>query len=202
MTSAVAVSPENKKNPETKRFTLEQYLAREERSKHKHEFYNGEIKIMPGGTTNHSFISVNFTTALKNAIKNSKKKFFVGGSDIGIYIAELDFVLYADALVVFEKVQHKAGTKNLIVNPILIVEVASISTRNFDRADKFEAYKTLPSFKEYILVEQKKVQVESRFIHNPNNWETTIETDLTKNITLRSLGVEISLADVYEDIEF
>lgn len=202
MTSATLTSPEKKKISEPKRFTLEQYLAREERSKHKHEFYNGEIKLMAGGTSNHSFISVNFTTALKIAIKNSKKKFFVGGSDIGIYLPTLDFVFYADALVVFEKVEHKEGTKNLIINPILIVEIASVSTRNYDRTDKFEAYKTLTSFKEYILVEQNKLQIESRFIHSPTNWETNIETDLTKNITLRSLGVEISVGDIYEDIEF
>ncbi len=202
MTSATLASPEKKKISEPKRFTLEQYLAREERSKHKHEFYNGEIKIMPGGTTNHGVIAINISTAIKNAIKNAKKKFVVGSSDIGIYISELDFVLYADALVVFEKVEHKVGTKNLIVNPILIVEIASASTRNYDRTDKFEAYKTLSSFKEYILVEQNKPQIESRFIHSPTKWETNIESDLTKNITLRSLGVEIALADVYEDIEF
>ncbi len=202
MTSATAVSIEKKKNPELKLFTLEQYLVREERSKHKHEFYNGEIKIMPGGTTNHGVIAVNISTAIKNAIKNTKKKFIVGSSDIGIYIQELDFVLYADALVVFEKFEHKAGTKNLIVNPILIVEVASMSTRNYDRIDKFEAYKTLSSFKEYVLIEQNKPQVESRFIHNPAKWEVNIETDLSKNISLRSLGVEIALTDVYENIEF
>ncbi len=203
MTSAIAVAPiEKKKNAAPKRYTLEQYLAREERSKQKHEYYNGEIKLMAGGTSNHGVIASNVIAALKNAIKIAQKKFIVGNSDIGIYLSELEFVLYPDALVVFEKIEHKSGTNTLVVNPILIVEVASVSTRNFDRTEKFEAYKTLPSFKEYVLIEQNKPQVETRFIYNTNNWEVSVETDLTQKIKLRSLGVEIAMADVYEDIGF
>ena len=202
MTTAVALLPEKRKMLEPKRYTLEEYLAREEKSKYKHEYCNGEIKRMAGGTSNHSEISINIGFAIKNAIKNAKKNLRVFDSNLGIYISEMDAVFYADILVVFEKLEYKFGSKSLLINPILIVEVASKSTRNFDREEKFEAYKTLPSFKEYILIEQTKPQIESRLITDSNRWETEIVNDLSKTITLRSLGIEILLSDIYENIEF
>ncbi len=202
MTSAIASLPEKKKVSEPKRYTLEEYLAREEKSKHKHEYYNGEIKLMAGGTSSHSEITINTGFAIKNAIKNANKKFRVFDSNLGIYISEIDAVFYADVLVVFEKLEYKFGSKSLLTNPILIVEVASKGTRNFDRDEKFEAYKTLASFKEYVLIEQNKPQVESRLIVSNNRWETEIVNDLNKTIALRSLGIEIALEDIYENIEF
>ncbi len=201
MTTAIATLPE-KKVYSPKRYTLEEYLAREEKSKHKHEYYNGEIKLMAGGTSNHSLIGINTGFAIKAALKKVEKKFYVHGSDMAIYLPQFDFASYADALVVFEKLEFWENNKRLLINPLLIVEVASSSTRSYDRTKKFDEYRTLPSFKEYILIEQNKPQVESRLIINNNRWETEIETDMTKNIALRSLGIEISLEDIYENIEF
>lgn len=84
----------------------------------------------------------------------------------------------------------------------MIVEVLSKSTRNYDKGKKFKLYETLPSFIEYVLIEQKKPSVESWFRESPNNWNTIQETDLKKSILLRSLGVSVPLADIYENITF
>ncbi len=202
MTSAIAVQPEIISTKTPKRYTLEEYLVREARSRHKHEFYNGEIKIMPGGTDKHSLIGMNTGYAIKTELKKKQNKFLVYNSEMGIYLPELDFVLYADVLAVYEKPEFWQGNRHLLLNPILIVEVASKSTRKFDRVEKFEAYQTIPSLKEYILIEQNKPQVESRLIHTETHYDVKIESDINKTIALRSLGVDISLADIYENIEF
>ncbi len=80
--------------------------------------------------------------------------------------------------------------------------MASRSTRAYDRSDKFMLYQKIPSFKEYILVEQNRPSVESWFQVEPNIWQKTIEKDLTKSILLQSLGVSIDLSEIYEYVDF
>jgi Uma2 family endonuclease len=187
---------------EQKQYTLREYLAKEDRSVHKHEFHNGQIIRMPGSKFKHNEITINLTTAIKIAVKESTNKYRLASSDQKIYIALLDKALYADALVICEAPEYWENREDLIVNPLLIVEVASKSTRQYDRGDKFMSYRFLSSFKEYVLVEQDKPWVESWYRSKPNNWEITEETDLSKSISLRSIGVSISLEDIYENIEF
>ncbi len=202
MSTAVASIPLKKKFNAPKRYTLEEYLVREERSRRKHEFHNGEIKLMAGGTDFHSMIGANICSAIWFALKQNQKPFTVCNSEMGIYLPEFDKVYYADGLVVVDGKSFWEGNNKLLLNPALIIEVASKSTRSFDRDEKFEHYKTIPSFKEYILVEQSKPQVESRLIVTEKKLETSIETDLKKSILLPSLGIEISLEDIYYKIKF
>jgi Uma2 family endonuclease len=200
--SAIAITKSSGLVTEPKNYTLREYLAKEERSKHKHEFHNGQIIRMPGSKFKHNEISANIITAIKIAVKPLEQKYRVATSDQKIYIAVLDKALYADALVICEAPEYWEDRNDLIVNPLLIVEVASKGTRNYDRGDKFMSYRLLPSFQEYILVEQDNPLVESWYRAKPNTWEITNETDLIKSITLRSIGVSISLEDIYENIDF
>ncbi len=201
MTTITALAPK-RIVAEQKQLTLREYLAKEERSVNKHEFHNGQIIRMPGSKFKHNAIATNFTTAIKIALKVSSQKYWVINSDQKIYIAFLEKALYADALVVCEAPEYWEDREDLIVNPLLIVEVASKSTRNYDRGDKFMSYRFLPSFKEYVLVEQDKPSVESWFRSKPNNWEITEVTNINESISLRSIGVSIALEDIYENIEF
>ena len=114
----------------------------------------------------------------------------------------MDKSVYPDALVVCQEPEYWAGREDLIVNPLLIVEVLSKSTRKYDKGDKFLLYETLPSFMEYVLIEQNEPHVEAWFQQSPNTWNKIKETDLTKSIFLRSLGVSVPLSDIYEDIVF
>ncbi len=203
MSTAIALSLEKKKNSEPKRYTLEQYLAREERSKQKHEYYNGEIIPMPGAKINHNRIASNILHYTRSACKNLKQKIEVFGEGQKIYVLSTDSVFYPDAIVICEKVETLEGQEEiLITNPRVIVEVASRSTSKYDRDKKFKAYRTIPSFKEYIIIQQDYSEVETWFRERETTWDIKTETDLTKNILLRSLGVEIALSDIYENVAF
>lgn len=185
-----------------KLYTLREYLDREERSVHKHEFHNGKIILMPGGKAKHSEIATNMSHAIKLVIKPLPTKFRVYNSDLKIYIESADRTVYPDALVVCEEPQYWENREDLIVNPLLIVEVLSKSTRSYDKGKKFMLYETLPSFMEYVLIEQRKPLIEAWFRETPNKWDKIQQTDLDKSIFLRSLGVSVPLADIYENISF
>jgi Uma2 family endonuclease len=187
---------------ETKRYTLREYLQREERALHKHEYHQGQIKRMAGGKTKHNEIATNITTAIKYTVKSLPKKFRVYNSDQKIYVEALDKALYPDAVVVCEEPQYWENREDLIINPLLIVEVASHSTRTYDRGDKFLHYELLPSFKEYVLVEQNKPHVEAWFREDEITWKKTLKTQIEDSILLRSIGASILLSDIYDNIDF
>ncbi|MDZ7878927.1 MAG: Uma2 family endonuclease [Saprospiraceae bacterium] len=183
-------------------YTFVEYLRREEKAVGKHEFYSGKIIKMAGGTYNHSKISANALTTLKIAVRPLPKKFSVHTGDLKIYIEPSDIGVYPDALVICEQPEFWNNRLDVIVNPLLIVEVLSPSTQIFDRIGKFDLYKSLPSFQEYVLINADKPSVETRFREEPDLWRIKTEDNMAHSIPLRSLGVTISLADIYEDIVF
>jgi Uma2 family endonuclease len=183
-------------------YTFEEYLRREERAIEKHEFYNGKITKMPGGTDIHSEVSTNASTALKLAVRPLPTKFRVYNSDLKIYVEPADTGVYPDALVICEQPEFWNNRRDVIVNPLLIVEVLSPSTQNYDKLGKFELYKLLPSFKEYVLVNTDYPSVETRFREEPDLWRIRTQIDMGSEILLKSLGVSILMTDLYDGIEF
>ncbi|MEN9611283.1 MAG: hypothetical protein RLZZ628_2097 [Bacteroidota bacterium] len=181
-------------------YSLSEYLLKEEKSVKKHEFYNGQIIQMPGSKANHNEIAMNIGSAIKFAIKPLSKIFRIFNSDQKIYIEAENIVVYPDVLVICEAPQFWNGREDLIINPLLIVEVLSKSTRKYDKSDKFMLYQNLPSFQEYVLIEPNKPHVESWFKTADDTWNKLTANDLQKNIALRALNVEIALADIYEHI--
>jgi Uma2 family endonuclease len=198
----VAFSKEAAKLRKPKEYTFEEYLRREEKSVEKHEFYNGKIIKMPGGTDIHSEIGVNIATTIKIAVRPLPIKYRVYNSDLKIRIESTNAGVYPDALVVCEAPEYWGDRRDVIVNPLLIVEVLSPGTQAYDRLGKFELYKLLPSFQEYVLVYADKHLVETRFQEEPNLWRIKTEESIENLVHLRSLGVSISMADIYEDIDF
>jgi Uma2 family endonuclease len=137
-----------------KLYTLGEYLIREEKSQERYDYYDGEIKRIPMARGPHNEISANIITALKIALKKLDTTYRVFTSDQNIYLPELNFGLYPDALVVCQEPEYYDKNQVLMLNPLLIVEVLSRSTKNYDRNEKFWHYTTAPSFKEYLLIEQ------------------------------------------------
>lgn len=184
------------------RYSLEEYLRREEKSVERHDYYDGQIIRIPMARGPHNEIAANALTAIKIATKPLNKRYRIFSSNQKVFLPALNFGIYPDALVVCEKPLYWDDNEVLLINPLLIVEVLSRSTSAYDRGDKFSEYKTLPSFKEYVLIEQTGVRVESRFREEPDLWRETIVTDPDGLIPLKSIGCSISLADIYENIEF
>lgn len=186
----------------TQLFTLEEYLRMEEHATEKHTFENGKIKIMPGGTANHNEISANAITALSNAVRQLALKFRVFSSDMKIWIPYNNKILYPDALVIAEKPEFYEARKDIITNPLLIVEVISPSSEAGDRGSKFHDYRTITTFKEYLLLWQDEAFATLATRQSNDLWRMTDIQGLDQHIQLESIGCTINMADLYFNIEF
>jgi Uma2 family endonuclease len=185
-----------------KLYTIEEYFDMEERSEVKHEFHDGKIIPMAGGTHLHNEIAVNVAAALLQLVKSLSKKYKLYNSDMKIQIPEFHSFVYPDAVVICEKPEFWEGRRDVIVNPLLVVEVASTSTEEYDRNLKFHKYRTLPSFKEYVLVSQDSHYITAMFREEEDLWRTSDARGIEKSIQLHAIGCKLDLATVYEDVEF
>ena len=198
----VATAELIKKERVQKTYTLDEYLKREAKSADKHEFYNGQIVKMPNAKFYHNLTSNNISTAIKIAVKILAKKYLVVGDGQKVYIEPENVSIYPDGLVICEAPIYYDNQEYLITNPLLVVEVLSRSTQSYDRNGKFDLYTNLPSFHEYVLIDPRKFHVETWFREESDLWRIRKERDPSKSILLRSIGVSISLEDIYEDVVF
>ncbi len=189
--------------PAERLYTLEEYLTLEETSAVKYEFHAGKRIEMPGGTFHHNAIGMNIGYALIQAIDAADKNCHVLSSDMKIFIPEARRALYPDVAVLCEAPAFYADRRDMLLNPLLIVEVLSESTEAYDRGEKFHAYATLPALREYVLVAQGKPMVEALYLQNPaeNLWKRSVAEGLEATLTLYSIGCTIALRDVYKRIE-
>jgi Uma2 family endonuclease len=183
-------------------YTLKEFLRREEDSAELHEYYDGIITKLPMARGPHNDIVFNIGTALKYTLKKTEKTYYIRGGQQLVYLPTLNFGLYPDALVVSENPQYFDKNEVLLINPMLIVEVLSKSTKKYDRTEKFDEYRTLDSFKEYVLIDQKRCHIEIRYRETPDTWRYTEVSDLQGSIFLKSLNCSISVTDIYDNINF
>jgi len=180
-------------------YTKEEYLIFEEASEGKHEYHAGKIVAMAGGSLNHSTISTNISTnvssALKTILKSQNKPCRPFNSDAKIYVQQSDDYVYPDTSVVCGEVETHDVKNDGITNPVLIVEVLSGSTADYDRGAKFRKYCSLPSFKEYVLIAQDEPVVDVLF-RDVDFWRMVTTIGLHKSVRLK-----IPMALIYEDIK-
>jgi Uma2 family endonuclease len=186
---------------ETKRYTVAEYLQTEARAGERYEFYNGEIRPMPGGTISHNRITRNVLSELDQIFKN-KTGFEIFGSDQKVYLPHYNFYLYPDAVVVAEKPVSAEQHAHAIINPLLIIEVLSASTEAYDRQQKFLEFRSLPSFREYVLIRQDAPEILSFFREAPDLWRESSVVNLENSVYFRSVDVELALAALYRNVEF
>lgn len=193
--------PPLKLNRPIRRYTLEQYLEKEEKSIYKHEFIDGQIIKMPYAKGPHNIISVNMMTRMVIGLEETDKNYVVFPSDQKVYFPSLDEGVYADALAVCEKPLYWDDSQLLLINPIIVVEVLSKSTSKYDRTGKFDKYKTLESFKEYVLIRQDECYAEVWYRESPGRWQETIVTEINGELPLQSVGISISMERIYRNVE-
>jgi Uma2 family endonuclease len=185
---------------EPKFYTAEEYLALEIEAETRHEFRNGEIVQMTGGTPAHNEITGDLIFLLKVALRGQPYSIFV--TDQRLWIPAHNTYAYPDAMVVPRPVELQPGRKDTVTNPILIAEVLSDSTKAYDRGEKFAAYRTLSTFQEYLLIDQYSPHVELYVKQTENKWLFTEYSGLDARLFLPSISIEIALADLYENVEF
>ncbi len=182
-------------------YSVSEYLALEEVSEVKNEYEAGRIMAMSGGTLNHGIIGNNINTELNNSLKKNELKCIAINGDVRIWIEKARSFVYPDAMVICGEIETYERDNHSVLNPMLIVEVLSKSTESYDRGDKFHKYCSLPSFKEYVLIDQNKPVIDVLYKEDSSYWKMTTSIGLDKSIILHSINVEIKLSDIYQNTQ-
>lgn len=192
------------------RYSLADYFAREKVSPEKHEFRDGEILLMAGGSADHSLVIANVIRALGNLL--SGRPCQVYDSNLRVRIPRTILYTYPDATVICgpRTVDSNDPTGETITNPKLIVEVLSPATEAYDRGEKFARYRQIDSFDEYVLVSLAAARIETFYRPAlPNDassvterpWLISTISGTAASAKLRSLNLDLSLAEVYRGVE-
>lgn len=182
-----------------RRLSIREYLKNEKTAELRHEYHRGEIFAMAGGTRNHGSLGNAINTELNLICR--KKSCFPFNGDVKIWIEEYHCFLYPEASVVCGTVVSSQHDTETITNPMLIAEVLSDSSEAYDRGDKFRYYRSLPAFKEYLLIDQKRPVVQVYFRKDENIWEMREVIGLDQRIYLQSLESEITMEDLYRNTQ-
>ncbi len=156
-------------------YSITEYLHAEVVSEARHEYINGQILPMAGGTPNHNRIALNVGSILNFALKDQSYDVFV--SDQRLWIDQMQIYTYPDVMIMrgmleYQILQDHKIRRDSITNPILIVEVLSKSTRSYDQGDKFTFYRTVPSFQEYLVIDQSNYQIDHYVKVGDKNMDT------------------------------
>jgi Uma2 family endonuclease len=193
-----------------RRLTEEEYLELEDHNSYKSEFYDGimypiqappGVLGMAGASLDHNQIKDNLAFELNSRLLGGPCRTL--SSDVKVRIETTKSFSYPDVVVFCgPPVFPVKKRRDVISNPMLIVEVLSDSTEEYDRGGKFDGYKSLPTLREYVLVAQSEVKVE-RFVRQPDDsWAVTEYTDPLGSLPLTSVPADIPLAAVYRHVEF
>ncbi|MBO1051063.1 MAG: Uma2 family endonuclease [Dolichospermum sp. DET73] len=181
-------------------YTPEEYLELEEKADYKNEYRDGEIISMTGGTTNHNKLALNLATGLNLALNDLDYEIYIG--DVKLWILRYREFTYPDVMVIEGQPVYYSTNTTIVTNPVLIVEVLSKSTKDYDRGDKFLYYRSIPEFKEYILIDQTKYYVMQYVKTSENQWILTEYETEDAMINLSSINVELSLKQLYKKVNF
>lgn len=186
--------------PQTKTYTAEEYLALEVVSDTRNEYRNGEIIPMTGGTPAHNAFAGAFNSILWYELFDADYQVFV--TDQRLQIPNTSDYTYPDVMVVKEPVELQVGRKDTVTNPVLIAEVLSDSTKNYDLGGTFQSYRTIPSFREYVLIDQYRYYVEHHVKKSNNQWLLSVYDSVKEKIPLSSVPVEVEMARLYGKVKF
>ncbi|BAZ02366.1 hypothetical protein NIES37_63780 [Tolypothrix tenuis PCC 7101] len=182
-----------------RRYTLDEYRTIEEKAEGRSEYRDGEIIPMPGGTLKHSRISGNIFAFLKSLLRDTQ--FEPINSDLRLWIPEYRRGVYPDVMLFDGEPQLNDGRLDEVLNPLVIVEVLSPSTADYDRQNKFRIYRSIVSFSEYLLVEQDEPFIE-RYSKQTQGWLLSEFNGLEVSVSLDSVGIELPMAEIYRGVTF
>lgn len=180
-------------------YSSEEYFRLEEQAPFKSEFRNGKIYPMSGGTIEHNDISGNIYLLLRLIAKTLETTHRIFNSDQKIFIPAYNHGVYTDTCVVKGLPSRYEGETTAITNPMIVFEVLSNSTANYDRSAKFRKYQTLASFQEYVLIDQSMPIVDVLY-KSEKGWLMNTYIGLDTKVPLETLGVELAMTDIYENV--
>lgn len=182
------------------RHSAEEYLALEREADYKSEYVAGEIYAMGGASPKHVLIAGNVAGELRNRLRHTHCQVY--SADLRVQAEADNAYYYPDVAVVCGRPEYRDGKNDTVTNPVVIVEVLSPATRNYDRGDKFANYRRLASLREYVLVDQEACHVEHFLRKEGGGWDFSELDDAEGELALPSLGVAIPLAEIYAKLEW
>jgi Uma2 family endonuclease len=180
-------------------YTPEEYLALEATATERSEYHQGEINPMVGASINHNRIVFNLNLLLGNALAQ-QIQYEVFINDLKVWLPETYSFTYPDVLVVKHPLMMYENRDDVITNPCLIIEVLSQSTANYDKGDKFDSYRTLPSLQEYILVDQYAPHVTQFIQQTAQTWLMRDYKAETDQVELKTLPVTLAMSAIYQRV--
>jgi len=178
------------------RMTYAEYLAAEAVSDVRHEYLNGEVWVMAGGTPEHAALASAINRELGVALRGKPCRVY--SSDLRIRIQDTGLSTYPDVAVVCGQLATAADDEDAAVNPVLLVEILSPTTEGYDRGAKAAHYRRIPALREYVLVAQSEPRIEVHRRTEGGRWEL-LEARPGESIELASLGVHLDVAAIYEN---
>lgn len=180
-------------------YSLEDYRRFEAESLERHEYRDGEVVTMTGGSATHNKIVLAIVSWLLGQLDS---RYEVFASDLRLWLPQYNRATYPDVMVVEGEPVFQEQRSDEILNPTLIVEVLSPSTAAYDRGDKFRRYRSIPSFAEYLLVSQQEPYVEQFSRRDEGVWEFRALEGLEGAISLPRFDVELPLGEIYRRVRF
>jgi Uma2 family endonuclease len=183
---------------EQRHYTPEEYLELETVAAYKSEYIDGQIIPMAGGSTKHNQLSLNLSSELNFAFKRQTYRVYM--SDVRLWIPERHIYTYPDVMVIAGEPEYFQNRTDTVLNPTMIVEVLSKGTKSYDRESKFDAYRTIPGFQEYLLIDQMRIHVEQFSKTGMKQWSFCEYDNSDEAIALTKVPFQISLADLYNKV--
>jgi len=180
-------------------YSDEEYLAFEREAEDKHEFIDGEIVAMAGASREHNLIGTNTTIILGVQLRGKGCEIYA--NDMRVRMKKGRYG-YPDIVVVCEKPNFADDEFDVLLNPLIVVEVLSKTTRFRDKTEKLKTYQKMESIRGILLIEQTEPRIEHYIKQTPNQWLLRIYEYLGETIVLESLGCELPVAEIYAQIEF
>ena len=177
-------------------YTYAEYLSYEDASNAKHEYLDGEIYAMAGGSPEHAQLSVAVASSLRAQLEGRPCRVF--SSDLRVRVAATGLTTYPDVTVVCGPLRRDEASRETILNPVLVVEVLSEGTERYDRGEKFEHYKKISTLEEFVLMSQKEPLVEVWHL-NRGTWSSR-EARSAGRVALESVGCELVVDELYRDV--
>ncbi len=191
------------------RFTGEEYLEQERQAEERHEYLDGLVYAMAGESPEHGIISVNLVRELSSKLRGGPCLTFAKdtkvrcGPDPEAPRSTKGLFAYPDLVVVCGERRYHDKHRDVLLNPTIIIEILSETTRDYDRGEKFERYRTwLPSLAEYVIVHQTESRIEHHQRQNRDQWLLTTIDGLEATLDLSAITCSLALRDIYEGIDF
>ena len=185
---------------EQKFYSPEDYFELENEAEYRSEYFRGEIFAMAGGTPNHNRLMLNFANLLNTAFKGRSCEAFA--SDLRVQIDKEKHYTYPDVTAICGEIVFAENRKDTVCNPVLIAEILSDSTKDYDRGSKFTAYRNIESLRDYVLIEQNRVHIEHFSKENDGTWRLREYFNSEDMLILESLGVGVPICEIYSRVSF